>query len=76
MISAGFNFNNSTDANKLAKSLASVQLWNSSDVDGSPGLNKEFNNLSLFNAIPVGKGREVLLIILFKGNTNVFLVKK
>ena len=54
MISAGFNFDNSTDANKLAKSLASVQLWNSSDVDGSPGLNKEFNNSSLFNAIPVG----------------------
>ena len=54
MNSAGFNFDNSTDGNKLAKSLASVQLWNSSDVDGSPGLNKESNNSSLFNAIPVG----------------------
>ena len=51
---AGFNFDNSTDGNKLAKSLASVQLWDSSDVDGSPGLNKESNNSSLFNAIPVG----------------------
>ena len=54
MISVGFNFDNSTDGNKLAKSLASVQLWNSSDVDGSPGLNKESNNSSQFNAIPVG----------------------
>lgn len=54
MISAGFNFDNSTSGNKLAKSLASVQLWNSSGVNGSPGLNKESNNSSLFNAIPVG----------------------
>ncbi len=54
MISAGYNFDNSTSGNKLAKSLASVQLWNSSDVDGSPGLIKESNNSSLFNAIPVG----------------------
>ena len=54
MISAGFNFDNSTSGNKLAKSLASVQLWNSSDVDGSPGLIKESNNSSFFNAIPVG----------------------
>jgi uncharacterized protein (TIGR02145 family) len=54
MISAGFNFDSSTDGNKLAKSLASVQLWNSSEVDGSPGLNKESNNSSLFKAIPVG----------------------
>jgi uncharacterized protein (TIGR02145 family) len=54
MISYGYNFDNSNDGNKLAKSLASVQLWNSSDVDGSPGQSKESNNSSQFNAIPVG----------------------
>ena len=54
MISDGYNFDNSNDGNKLAKSLASVQLWNSSDVDGSPGQSKESNNSSQFNAIPVG----------------------
>lgn len=54
MISDGYNFDNSNDGNKLAKSLASVQLWDSSDVDGSPGQSKESNNSSQFNAIPVG----------------------
>ena len=54
MTSSGYNFDNSTSGNTLAKSLASVQLWNSSDMNGSPGLNKESNNSSLFNAIPVG----------------------
>ena len=52
----GYNYDEtvSTTGNKLAKSIASTTDWVESSVEGSPGNNASKNNLSGFNALPVG----------------------
>ena len=50
----GFNFDGTRSDNKIAKSMASKTLWNSSDLNGNPGAVQSLNNSSLFNAFPLG----------------------
>ena len=50
----GFNFDGTRSDNKIAMSMASKTLWNSSDTNGSPGGVQSLNNSSLFNAFPLG----------------------
>jgi uncharacterized protein (TIGR02145 family) len=50
----GFNFDGTRFYNKIAKSMASKTLWNSSDTNGNPGAIQSLNNSSLFNAFPLG----------------------
>jgi uncharacterized protein (TIGR02145 family) len=41
-------------SNYIAKSVASVSGWNSSEYIGSPGHDQESNNMSGFSAVPAG----------------------
>lgn len=60
MISNGYNYDGSTNENKIAKSLASTDDWLTSGTEGAPGCtlnNEHINNLSGFNAYPSGQRR-------------------
>ena len=54
LISHGYNFDETSTENKIAKSLAATSLWNSCQVDGGIGCNTSKNNTSGFNAISSG----------------------
>ncbi len=56
LIANGYNYDKSTAGNKIAKSLASKNLWNKDVCYGSGSACKEThkNNTSGFNAVPAG----------------------
>ena len=53
-ISSGYNYDNTTSFNKIAKAVASKTGWITSTVDGTPGNNSENNNSTGFNLHPHG----------------------
>ena len=54
LINNGYNYDGTTEGNKIAKAMASTTGWNSSINGGVPGNNQGTNNSSGFNALPVG----------------------
>jgi uncharacterized protein (TIGR02145 family) len=54
LIANGYNYDGTTEENKIAKSMASTTGWNNSNLIGSPMKNQEENNLSGFSAFPNG----------------------
>ena len=54
LIANGYNYDGTTEGNKIAKSMASTTDWNVSTVEGSPGNDQSPNNNSGFNAFPTG----------------------
>jgi len=50
----GYNYDNSSTDNKIAKSLADVTNWQTSLIEGTPGINFSKNNMSCFSAFPCG----------------------
>ena len=54
LIANGYNYDQSTTANKIAKAMASTTGWNSSANTGTIGNDQSLNNDSEFNAIPDG----------------------
>lgn len=54
LISNGYNYDNSTTENKIAKSIASKSGWAVSNIEGTPGFNQSTNNSSGFNIYPLG----------------------
>ncbi len=56
LIANGYNYDGTTQDNKIAKSMASTTGWNSSTNIGAPGNDQNLNNSSGFNALPEGYG--------------------
>mgnify|MGYP006103327873 FL=1 len=54
LIANGYNFDETTDSNKIAKALASTSGWNTSENLGDPGNLQSGNNSSFFNVVPAG----------------------
>ena len=54
LIANGYNYDQTTTGNKIAKAMASTTGWNSSSSSGSPGNDQSLNNSSGFNAFPEG----------------------
>jgi len=54
LIANGYNYDQSTTENKIAKAMASTTGWNSSTTTGAPGNDQSLNNSSGFNAHPEG----------------------
>lgn len=54
LISHGYNFDNTTSGNKIAKSLAAKSDWRSFDIIGTVGNDLQTNNKTGFNAYPNG----------------------
>ena len=54
LIGNGYNYDGTTEGNKIAKAMASTTGWGNNTVDGAPGNNQSINNSSGFNALPVG----------------------
>jgi len=55
LIANGYNYDDTTTENKIAKAMASTTGWNSSTEDpGEPGNDQSLNNDSGFNAFPEG----------------------
>ena len=54
LITNGYNYDQTTTGNKIAKAMASTTGWNSSSSSGSPGNDQSLNNSSGFNAFPEG----------------------
>ena len=55
LIANGYNYDQSTTENKIAKAMASTSGWNSSTNAGAPGNDQSTNNSSGFNAFPTGR---------------------
>jgi uncharacterized protein (TIGR02145 family) len=53
-IANGYNYDDTTTGNKIAKAMASITGWDSSTVLGAPGNEQSLNNDSGFNAFPEG----------------------
>jgi len=51
-IANGYNYDDTTTGNKIAKSMASTTGWNTSPNEGAPGNDQSTNNSSGFNAFP------------------------
>ena len=58
LISNGFNWDNSLEQNRIAKSMASTSGWNNSIEEGQVGFDQKSNNRSGFTALPAGKRDE------------------
>ena len=54
LIAYGYNYDETTTGNKIAKAMSSTTGWNVSTTDGAPGNNQLENNRSGFNAFPEG----------------------
>ena len=54
LINNGYNYDGTTEENKIAKAVASTTGWNDGWNTGGPGYDQNTNNSSGFNAIPVG----------------------
>ena len=57
LIANGYNYDQFTTGNKIAKSMASKTGWDSSPIIGAIGNDQNLNNSSGFNAIPEGYRR-------------------
>ena len=54
LIANGYNYDDTTTENKIAKAMASTTGWNSSTELGAIGNDQSLNNSSGFNAFPEG----------------------
>ena len=54
LIANGYNYDETTSGNKIAKSMASTTAWISTANLGTPGNDQSLNNSSGFNAFPEG----------------------
>ena len=54
LIANGYNYDDTTEGNKIAKAMVSTTGWNSSTGLGAVGNNQSLNNDSGFNAFPEG----------------------
>ena len=54
LITNGYNYDGTTNGNKIAKAMASTIGWNTSPTLGSVGNDQSLNNSSGFNAFPEG----------------------
>ena len=54
LITNGYNYDDTTTENKIAKAMASTTGWINSTIAGAPGNDQSLNNSSGFNAFPVG----------------------
>lgn len=54
LINNGYNWDETTTENKIAKSMAAKEDWESSTKSGTIGNNLKLNNKSGFSALPVG----------------------
>jgi len=54
LIANGYNYDGTTEGNKIAKAIASTTGWNSSAYTGAIGNDQSLNNISGFNAFPEG----------------------
>ena len=54
LIANGYNYDNTTTENKIAKAMASTTGWNTSTNTGAIGNDQSLNNDSEFNAVPEG----------------------
>ena len=54
LIANGYNYDDTTTENKIAKAMASTTGWISSTEPGVPGNDQSLNNSSDFNAFPEG----------------------
>ena len=54
LIANGYNYDDTTEGNKIAKAMASTTGWYSSTEPGAPGNDQSLNNSSGFNAFPEG----------------------
>jgi uncharacterized protein (TIGR02145 family) len=66
LIDNGYNYDQTTTGNKIAKSMASKSDWEESEISGTPGNDQSTNNSSGFDVKPVG--------IAFAPNDGSFLV--
>jgi uncharacterized protein (TIGR02145 family) len=55
LIANGYNYDQTTSENKIAKAMASISEWNNSTTVGAVGNEQTLNNSSGFNAFPVGQ---------------------
>jgi len=54
LIANGYNYDDTTTGNKIAKAMASTTGWNTSTNTGAIGNDQSLNNDSEFNAVPEG----------------------
>jgi uncharacterized protein (TIGR02145 family)/uncharacterized repeat protein (TIGR02543 family) len=54
LIASGYNWDNTTTGNKIAKSMAAKTDWEGSSTLGTPGIDVAQNNRSGFSALPAG----------------------
>lgn len=54
LIANGYNYDGTTEGNKIGKAMASLTEWQNSSEQGAIGNNQSTNNSSGFNAIPGG----------------------
>lgn len=54
LIANGYNYDQTTTGNKIAKAMASTTGWNSSTTTGAVGNDQSLNNDSEFNMVPEG----------------------
>jgi uncharacterized protein (TIGR02145 family) len=54
LIASGYNFDGTTEGNKIAKAMASITSWETSTTTGAPGNDHSLNNSSGFNALAQG----------------------
>ena len=54
LIAKGYNYDDTTTGNKIAKAMASTTGWSSSTEAGGVGNDQSLNNSSGFNAFPSG----------------------
>lgn len=75
LIANGYNYDGTTEGNKIAKAMASTTGWNTSTNLGAPGNNQSINNNSGFSAKPNGfRGSQINYNgqFLAEGNTALF----
>ena len=54
LIANGYNYDQTTTGNKIAKAMASTTGWDTFSETGTPGYEQMNNNTSGFNAFPIG----------------------
>jgi len=55
LIANGYNYDGTTENNKIAKSLAATTIWNTENGEGKIGYDLSKNNKSGFSAYPAGE---------------------
>tara|TARA_R110002012_G_scaffold160895_2_gene322895 strand:+ start:3206 stop:4456 length:1251 start_codon:yes stop_codon:yes gene_type:complete len=54
LIANGYNYDQTTTGNKIAKAMSSTTGWFTQTISGAPGNDQSLNNSSGFNGFPVG----------------------